>query len=323
MSDDRLLREYVRRVVTEAGEDDSVVGAVKNVFKTAAAGTKKIARKAGTIVSIALQSVATIIPFIKADYGSTFAKEREAISKINEEYSDVYDATRRTLNTGDAAFLALAASPSLFVGAVAAAAGTKSVEAAAEALSALSGGGSDKIEDVLKKAAAGFDRWATGHNGHDQEGSFSAPRGHKKSPKEAESVFDKLGESKQRLHEASASDFISKIATSPRAQTLAKSARAVYRTTLKDLHGQAVDAVKTAATVEGVKKLSKGKSSVPSSFKDESDRQTYLDAVKDAIKAEFIRVLEARVNEAVSAGVPEIAAYVKDHRTVIEKIKTL
>lgn len=350
MNQEKLLREYVKRALTEEMGDyggggdasgpygyawgsnqdlfDTFVSPFVDVFKTAAGKSKEIGTKVKTVLWIALQTIlTTLIPIYGYNYAEVFDEEKEKIDKIRNEYKDVYDRTDKAIGGQDAAMLAFMASPALVMGAWA---GKKAPGVMKDIASAATGGISDDIFDGIKEKAISAGRWAIGDSGSGKKSSKS------KSP---EDVFGGMGEA--RLRESPEKSvitpekiiksklFLTKVAEAPRLREMQKVAIATYKETLTKIYKQAEELLKNAKTIEDLEKISKKPikdiDKVKSLQGEERAKaeKMLIDGVRKSMKEFYIKNLTDQVDGVVRAGIPENSQYVKDFREVIQKIKAL
>jgi len=353
-----LLREYVRQVLSEddaggnpamysgnlgmAGEmpygvsfgsEDSLmktfITPFTDVFKTAVGQTKEISRKAQTLATVAFGTIlTTLIPGLGANYAEIFDKEKQDIEKIRSEYADVYRSTEEALGSSDVALLAFMASPGLVIGAKAAQltpAITKNL------LSAVTGGTSDKVFDSTKDKLTRLGRWAVGSSGDAPSSSRSS--GKRRDPS---SVF---GES--QLHEEDKGavfnsekllknkKFLAKALNNPETQQMQKAATQIYRETLQKVYAEAEGVLKKATTAEDLQKMMKKKipelekmKKMPPEEKKKAEAQL-IDGVKKSMKKFYVKNLKDQVQRVLDAGIPAESQYVKDYKSMIQKIEAL
>jgi hypothetical protein len=128
-----------------------------DVIKTALGSTKEIMRKAGTVLNVAFNTLATtLIPFLKASYTDVFENERADIQKLRGEYGQVYDRVWATFTNHDTQLLAFMCSPGAFITGKMAAASPKT---AVQLLDVATGG---QLRGVLSRY---FDKTVHGKGG--------------------------------------------------------------------------------------------------------------------------------------------------------------
>jgi multidrug efflux pump subunit AcrB len=344
-TDNKLLRQYVRKVLTEdfggyggdyagigldvdsgpygrsygSNQDlyDAFIGPWVDVFKTAVGKSKEVTRTAWTAVDVVIGAALTsIIPGLGRTYENAFEEEKKDLEKIKSKYKDVYDKTDQALASTDAAFVAFMSSPALVIGKIAA---EKSPTVAKEILSVATGGSSDEFIDRIrsKNAEASDDK--------------------KKSKKDPKDFF---GESQLNEEEKESQDslerkiltnkkFLQKVTDAPTFKEMQQVAVELYRDTLKDIYGQAEAIVKKAKTIEDLQKLTKKPipdadkiKKLPPAEKAKAEK-LLLDGVRKAMKDYYVKSLEQQVASVTKAGIPEDAQYIKDFRSTIQKIKSL
>jgi hypothetical protein len=344
----KLLREYVRKVLTEdfggyggdyagiglnvdsgpygrsygSNQDlyDAFIGPWVDVFKTAVGKTKEVTRTAWTAVDVVIGTVLTsVIPGLGRTYEDAFEEEQKDLKKIRDQYKDVYDKTDSALASTDAAVLAFMASPALVIGKMAA---DKSPAVAKEILSTATGGMSDDLfKDAMKSKGSG--------------GSGGKSKG-KKDPSDIFGESQKINE-EQKENEKMArarkvltnKEFLAQATAAPTFKEMQRAAVDLYRGTLKDIYKQAEDVLKKAKTIEDIQKMSKKPipeadkiKKLPPEEKAKAEK-LLINGVRKAMKDYYVKSLEQQVDSVVRAGIPEEAQYVKDFRTLIQKIKAL
>jgi hypothetical protein len=321
---------------------DAFIGPFVDVFKTGVGKTKEIARKTRTLLWVSLQTIlTTLIPFYGYNYADVFDKEKEDIEKIRGEYKDVYDRTEEALKGPDAMLLAFMASPAITLGAFAAKATPDVVKGL---FSTVSGGLSDDLYDGLKDKLEKLGRWSLGDDGR----SSSSSKRSSKSRRDPSSFFGeslvlekdeekrkgKIYGPKELLK---SKKLLKTVVSSPKAQKMADDAKKVYRKTLGDAYAEAEKTLKKTQTIEDVEKAalaSKAKGSaeikqkvaeikkLPPEEKKKAE-EMLIKGIRTPMKELYVKGLEDRVKAVVDAGIPEESDFVKDHRQVIQKIKSL
>lgn len=361
MHQEKLLREYVKRVLTEdigdyggggdatspygyawgSNEDlyNTFVGPFVDVFKTAAGKSKEIGQRAKTALWVGLQSIlTTLIPIYGYNYAEVFDKEKEKIDKIRSEYQDVYDRTGKALGGSDAAMLAFMANPGVVLSLWA---GSKAPKVTKGILSAATGGISDDVYDGIKNAAVSAGRWSLGGSGSSSSREYGSDKSKKKkSPKDFD--FSSIGESQDLSEDASetkpditpekilkSKKFLSKALEAPKLKEMQQVATKIYRESLKEIYKQAEDLLKNAKTVEDLEKISKKPikdidkvKSLKGEEKAKAEKML-IDGVRKNMKEFYIKSLSQQVETVRKAGVPEESQYIKDFKEVIQKIKAL
>ncbi len=346
-SDNKLLREYVRKVLKEddmggyggdyagigldigsgpygrsygSNQDlyDAFIGPWVDVFKTAVGKSKEITRTVWTAVDVVIGTVLTsVIPGLGRTYEDAFEEEKKDLEKIRSKYKDVYDKTDQALAGTDAAFIAFMASPALVLGKIAV---DKSPTVAKEILSVATGGSSDDFIDRIKSKNSDSDTRT------------------KKSRKDPKDVFgeSQLNEDEKESARASLErkiltnkKFLQKVTDTPTFREMQETAVQLYRDTLKDIYGQAEAVMKKAKTIEDLQKLTKKPipdadkiKKLPPAEKAKAEK-LLLDGVRKAMKDYYVKSLEQQVASVTKAGIPENAQYIKDFRATIQKIKAL
>lgn len=322
-----------------SGQDliDSFITPFVDVFKTAVGKTKEITRKASTVLWVALQTVlTTLIPIYGYNYSDVFDKEKQDIEKIRSKYKDVYDRTDKALASSDAGMLAFMANPAVVLGAKFAAVATpKAAEEAKDLLSAATGGFSDSAIDSVASAYKKAGRWAVGDAGEiapskgpgkkTPSAMFGEAQLHEKAGKKSPMTLSKVVRSKK---------FLNHVFASPEAQAMQKQAQAIYKRTLKEVYDQAEELLKSTKTVEGLEKAAKGKikgdmkskvdevKKLPPEEKKKAE-EMLVKGVKKAMKEFYVKNLTDHVKKVMDAGIPADAQYVKDYKSVIQKIQSL
>lgn len=349
-TDNRLLREYVRKALREdfggyggdyagigldvdsgpygrsygSNQDlyDAFIGPWVDVFKTGLGKSKEITRSVWTAVDVVIGTVLTsIIPGLGRTYEDAFEDEKKDLEKIRSQYKDVYDKTDAVLGETDAAFVAFLASPALVLGKLAA---EKSPDVAKEILSVATGGSSDKYIEKIKS--------------NNSDSGSSSKRSDKKTKK---SPGDFFGESQINEDEGEKpkdslerkiltnKKFLQKTTSTPKFREMQEAAVQLYQDTLKDIYGQAEAVMKKAKTIEDLQKLTKKPiadadkiKKLPPAEKAKAEK-LLLDGVRKAMKDYYVKSLEQQVASVIRAGIPEEAQYIKDFRATIQKIKAL
>jgi hypothetical protein len=356
MHQEKLLREYVKRVLTEdyyggdggfstdytsggpmassmfGSKDQGYQTFIKpfvDLFKVGLAKTKEVAAATKTLLWVALQTVlTTLIPIYGYNYSEVFDEYDEKIDDIKNEYKDVYqNLIDNDVLTGDAAALAFMASPALVTAFLV---GKKAPEAIKTTLSAVTGGLSDEVYDSIKEKAKDAERWTLGDSGD--------YRSKKKSKKVKGSPQDFFGESRtvedagkkitpEKILKSNL--YLSKVSESPKLKEMQKVAQQTYRETLKKIYQQAEDLLKNANTVEDFERLAKKPvkdiDKVKSLKGEERAKaeKLLIQEVRKSMKEFYVKKLKEQVDSVVRAGIPENCDYVKDFRSTIKKIEAL
>lgn len=359
MNQEKLLREYVKRVLTEDyyGGDggfstdytsagplapsrfgskelgyQTFIQPFVDLFKVGLAKTKEVATATKTLLWVALQTVlTTLIPIYGYNYSEVFDEYEEKIDDIKSEYKDVYqNLIEKDVLTGDAAALAFMASPALVAAFLV---GKKTPDAIKTILSTVTGGFSDEVYDSIKEKAKGSERWALGDSGDYRRRKKSSKKS-KSSPK------DFFEESKTRIVEDAGNKitpekilksnlYLSKVSESPKLKEMQKVAQETYRETLKKIYSQAEDLLKNASSVEDFERLAKKPvkdiDKVKSLKGEERAKaeKLLIQEVRKSMKEFYVKNLKEQVDSVVRAGIPENCDYVKDFRATIKKIESL
>ena len=320
---------------------NTFVGPFVDVFKTAVGKSKEIGVKARTLLNVSVDTIlSTLIPFYGANYAKIFDKEAENIKKLREKYKDVYERTDKALGGSDAVALAFMASPALVTGAWAA---SKAPEAIKDLLSGLSGGASDDIYEEIKEKAIEAGRWSLGEDEKDREKRIRQKKQKRKYAKYMGKIDPKaffgesqLNEDEQKKKEDITPEkvvksklFLSKVLEAPQVKELQKTATETYRTSLKEIYKQAQDVLKNSSSIEDLEKAAKKKIPEAENLKKLQGEERVkaekilIDGVRKAMKEFYVKNLTDQVESVVSAGIPEGSQYVKEFRSVIQKIKAL
>jgi hypothetical protein len=361
MRTEKLLREYVRAVLTEdeggGGGDGGVYGDLSmadatgspygmsfgsgkdlyNIFVkpftdvvgVAAGKTKELSEKGQTLLKVAFESVATtLIPILKDSYSEIFKKEQDQIDKIRREYASVYQATWDAFKDNDVLVAAFMYAPAAFLTAGFA---QKSPKVAMKLLSVLTGGSLDPWLKKVKAKFYGPDKKDLGMGdklGGHKSGANKAIAGGAFGPMESK-LREEDEEKKPSIGKVLGSDKVrAKLAESDLVKKMEQEGRAMVRGTLTQVYKQA-SAVMAAKSLQDLQqkvgKPLKGVEQlkqVPQQERQGAEQQLLVGAKKGM--AEFYaQNLEGQAKKAVEAGVPESHPYVQDIQKVISKIKAL
>ncbi|NDD59071.1 MAG: hypothetical protein EBZ47_07485 [Chlamydiae bacterium] len=232
------------------------------------------------------------------------------------------------------------ASPALVTGAWAA---SKAPEAIKDLLSGLSGGASDDIYEEIKEKAIEAGRWSLGEDEKDREKRIRQKKQKRKYAKYMGKIDPKaffgesqLNEDEQKKKEDITPEkvvksklFLSKVLEAPQVKELQKTATETYRTSLKEIYKQAQDVLKNSSSIEDLEKAAKKKIPEAENLKKLQGEERVkaekilIDGVRKAMKEFYVKNLTDQVESVVSAGIPEGSQYVKEFRSVIQKIKAL
>lgn len=294
-----------------------------DVFKTTLGKTKELAVKTRTLLNVSFKTIATtVLPGLNASYTDIFDKEKSSIDKIRSEYKDVYDRTAAALKSGDAAFLAFLASPSLVIGAIAAKQTPKAVKGL---LSVVSGGLSDEVYDSIKSKAKAAGRWALGNTPNKSKSDKKIDQKSEGRLREAEELKADITPKKI----LTSKKLISAAAESPKAKQMARAATEIYRKSLQDVYSEAENVLKKMKSVDDVEKASKKKIPEADAIRKlpPEERQAaeaaLVGGLRKTMKEFYVKNLTDHVEGVIAAGVPESAQFVKDYRDTIQKIKAL
>lgn len=346
-----------------SGEDlyNTFIGPFVDVFKTAAGKSKELGAKVRTAMTVALQSTLTsLIPGYGYNYAEVFDKEKERIDKIKSEYSEVYEKTDKALASSDAGMLAMMASPGLVLSKMAATtAAEKGPEAIKGTLSALTGGISDEVYDEIKQKAINAGRWSLGEEEKTKQKRLSKTKksdddeedddlykalskytSKKKGGKDPKDFFGESQINEDEEVDKKKADitpekilksklFLKKAMQAPRLRELQKIATETYRESLKQIYKQAEDILKKAKTIEELEKLSKkpikdaDKIKALQGEEKVKAEKVLVENVRKAMKEFYVKNLSSQVESALRAGIPKEAQYIKDFKSVIQKIEAL
>lgn len=343
MSDEKLLKEYVKSIITEddggfggfggdmggmygmdfTGGDQSRLAKVfitpfTDVLKTAAGKGKEISTKAQTVAKVAFEALATtLIPVLASDYNSIFADEKQQIEKLRSQYKDVYDRTWTAIKDNDVLSAAFMYAPAAMITATVA---RKAPVPVLDTISILSGGKLDGfVSKVKKKLQLGDEKKMDDKDSGSFEEAFIAVGGTlilEKSKKKQADVGKILTQK----------GVVSALQSSPIVQRMQASGQAAIRGTLEKLFDRMRD-IQSAKSVQelgsklgkqipGVEKLQQ----IPEQERAQME-QALLQSAKEGAKKLYISQLQATVQGAVKAGVPEDHPMVRDYQTAIAKIK--
>lgn len=350
MQQEKLLREYVRSVLSEdigdyGGGGDvgdgpygyswgsnndlikTFVEPFTDVFKTFAGKTKELKEKTKTLLTVVVQSaLSVVIPGLSRGYAEVFDEEKEALDKVKNEYRDVYERTDAALGGTDASFLAFMASPGIALSYLTA---KKGPGVAKEILSAATGGFSDDVYEKIKQKAIKVGRWSLGEEDEDED---KKKKGKKTESlkhginflSEAESQGDVTPEKiiKSRMFMTAALD-------SPKLAKIQKVATQIYKESLQKIYEQAEFVMKKAKTVEDLEKILKKKNPELEKIKKlqgvekAKSEQLLIEGIKKSMKDFYIKSLTEQMQKVLKTGIPENSQYIKDFKETIQKIKAL
>ena len=210
MSTERLLREYVRAILTEdqGGTDASAgytahdimssAGAMNpygmhygsgndlykafikpfvDVAQTTAGKAKEMSVKTQTLVKVAFETVATtLIPILRNDYADIFKAEKSSLAKIRSEYGEVYKSNWDAIFQDDVQIAAFFYSPVAFLTVGFA---RKAPKAALELVSILSGGQLDGWVDQVRTKVKSVGTASKSHKNDNPFGNGTYKKGDK------------------------------------------------------------------------------------------------------------------------------------------------
>jgi hypothetical protein len=350
MKPEQLLREYVRVLLSE--DDGGVYGDLAitdatmnpygisfgsgddlyrvflkpfvDVVDTAQGKTKELSQKAQTLAKVAFEAIATsLVPVVSDSYKEIFAKEKEHIDKIREEYHDVYASNWDAFRDNDVMCTAFCYDPTAVLGLKLA---KQSPRIAIKFISTLSGG---TLDSWLEKVKHNF-----GISDKDEEPKTGLDfKGH--GPENAvpmESLVREDAEGSEKKPSLSqvltSPKLIEKLKQSPVVQKMEQEGRGMVRSTLAQVYKQAQGVLKanslqaleqaTGSKLKGTEKLSQ----VPQEDRAKLEQAT-LAGARTSLKAFYIKNLEGQVKKALSSGIPQDSDYVKDYQRVIARVKAL
>jgi hypothetical protein len=291
----KLLREYVRHVLSEEGDSatgssdiaragitasDLVTGPgghgggkkgamymtfispFVDVVKTAAGKAKELARESITTIQVALSVVlTTLIPALNARYDKIFSDRDKDIAKIRNEYKDVYERTNKALSSTDATVMAFLAAPQTMLAAWAA---SKSPAVTKGILSTLTGGMSDELFNKAMSAKFKNSDWESKlkklFQDEDVRGVRSKKEGRNKSGlllKEADDVPEEVKYAQYLLKNPEFHELaLKKSGVLDDLKKVGEFTTKAYRNTLVLLTKDAEESLGSSATFESLEKLS-------------------------------------------------------------------
>lgn len=340
MKADRLLREYVREILSEddgygdlyavdagmnpygvsfgSGEElyNIFVKPFTDVVKTAAGKTKELSQKAQTVVKVAFEAAATsLIPVLRDSYSEIFAKEKEEIEQIRKEYSDIYQSNWDAFQDNDVMVAAFMYAPAFVITAKLA---NKSPKATLNLISVLSGGSLDPWISRVK------DKY-----GMDVKSKANAPAHGQASDIPMEGVIREDADQLPPIGDVLANKkVLARLDSSPKVKEMEQRGRSMVRNTLQKVVKQATGVLKaqslqdlqakTGTKLKGMDKLAQ----IPEQER-RSAEQELLAGAKKGMKAFYVKSLEGQVKKALEAGVPENHPFVQDYRKVIARVQSL
>lgn len=336
----RLLREYVKEIITEddggAVAADLMGGAVDSmpygmsyggksaasifvepftdVFKVAAGKTKELGVRAQTLAKVAFEALVTsLIPIFSDDYAKIFADEKKKLENIKREYQGVYDAVWETFDRSDLKMLAFMYDPFAAGAMLTYFGGKAGASTAIEAVDALTGG-------WFKSA---FNITAPRKKSKGSKSSGGSSMGGGTSDVQFESYMIAEGNA--------TSEAVKKALEHPRVQQAREAAGNIVRETL----GAVMSKAKQTLTATSLNQLVSGASASPQAKQalaklqqvPEAERRDaeakLMNTLKQSLKAFYVKNLEGQLKAALDSGVPQSSAFVRDYSQVISKIKAM
>jgi hypothetical protein len=325
-SSEILVREYVSEILKEyqgggigsdgfgpvASKTDikkTFIAPFSDVLGTLRAGLKKIATKGITLLKVAFETAMTsVVPFVQDSYKEIFQKDKAAISKIESEHKEYYEATRKAIGS-DAVGLAFFAFPGASLAGIFA---KRSPEAARDILNTLTVGRSEEYIGSSKEGQA------------EGKSMYSCAASYRKLILEGNDV----GASLKERHDAT--KFIkSSIENSPVASDVAKDALEAMKSSLNAAYQKAKEPAE-CRSIEDLKKLIPDldakdfEAKIANMPEDErkKEEQAYTASIKEEIKQLQLKSLEQRkeeIEEKLGKDHPAVGLYDK----TIEAIKAI
>lgn len=269
-----------------------------DVFNTVVGKTKELSVKAQNLVKVTFEAIiASAMPWYRDHISNIFAKEKQEIDKLRNQYSEVYNATWKSLNSNDAAMLAFFCYPeAALTGGLA----KKAPRVALGLLNTLSGG---RFDNVVSKYNETYKRQS-----------------------------NLLGEADVQRDESKLINFVtsdkalSVALNSQKAKQLRSTSRNIVTKTLKDIQ-QSTQAIASAksyedlqnklgAKIKGVNELDKLQPAEKIKVETES-----LKVLKKASIEFVVENLTKHVSSVVEAGIPAESWYVKEYQKLISGVK--
>jgi|SRR5579863_4002332 len=365
MAADKLLREYIREVLKEdqgggGGDggtyyDLAMADATQNpwgvsfgsgeqlfnifvkpftdVVQTAMGKTKELSQKAQTLTKVAFETVATtLIPILTDSYNEIFAKDKERMQKIRQQYGDVYKANWDAFKDNDVQLVGFLYDPARYIlGKLL----KKSPGVAMDLISTVTGGTIDGWLDKVKEEY--------GIGGDEEVATGLDVGGGKKKKKNIEDLipggygggYDMGGmgmESVMREDGGKAKPTLEQLLSNPKvvqaingsklARQMKQQGEAAVREPLQQVFKQAQAVLKANSLQDLQQKLGKPLKGMEKLQQVEPNarqaaEQTMLAGVKKSMKAFYIKSLEQQAKKL------EGSPAVKDYQSVIGKIKSL
>lgn len=303
-----------------------------DVVDTAVGKTKEATSAAYTLARVAFETlVTTLVPFFSDSYKEIFADEKKRMAGIRKEYGEVYQSNWDAFRDNDAFWTAFCYAPwaimtiKFF---------KQSPRTAGRLMSALTGGAADR---VLSRMLGDWNRaYRPPITGLAYTGTSSGA-----GPDTGIHVESVVAEDKERPRRKGSEDKLDRAARvltgpkvmgllkdSPIAKGLAQEAQEVVRDSLSTAYKEA-QAVLTSSSVQELRQKSgkqippiKGLDQVPAAER-KALEQAALAGFRESMRKMYVGGLEARVAQALRAGVPEDSPFITDHRAVISKIKAM
>lgn len=332
-SDNRLLREYVAKILCEDdGGDvaaDLMAGAAGgmpygmsygsgsdlykvfvepfvDVFKVAGGKTKELSTRAQTLGKTALKAMITsLIPTIADDYEKIFAEERRKLDSIRREYGDAYDRVWAAFEHDDVKVLSFFYDPFAAGAMLGYFGGKAAINTALDVVDSLSGGALNHLlvrNDKKTKRRSPIEQ---GVGGDVDEGIVL----------EQDESTDDVGTA------------VKKALSTPEAKKAISTAREAVQSSLKTVARRA-QGLRNARSLADLEKIGfrpkpeamSALNGLPAEERTPAETQIIAN-VKRAGLEFYAKNLEGQLKKALSAGVPEKSAYVRDYRKIITKIK--
>jgi hypothetical protein len=324
---ERLLREYIRQILLEdlstsaegpyglsvfsaSDMKKHFIDPFLNPFKVLKGKTKELWEKSKSAFEVSFKAISDVFtPGVVSNYNKIFEKEKEAISKIQSEYAEVYGKTWEAFKGNDIVMTALFCQPGGVIGAMLAKGGFDAAkriafgteEKANEKMSDYARKMSDKLSDEEKVKAV-------------------KEKVYDKIKNEDKEKTSKLTQQSQQVVQNSLNNMYSSCEFIFKSKTLRELkdnlARAKEKTGFEDVKSKIDDYVRK--TSEGMR-----------SNDAKTMEQGMLTSLKRSVKQMYIDALQKRVDDAIKLGekegveIREDNFFVKVHRTYINKIKSL
>lgn len=294
-----------------------------DVPKVASGKTKELAVAAQTLTKTVLTAAATsLIPFLNKKYEQIFKDNEKAVSKIRQEYGDVYQATWDAFKDADILTMAFMYDP----GAVLTTGLAKqSLKTTGKMLSVLSGGA---LDDYLRKVQS---RFGSGKNTN--KGSWNEPLSlpetqiHLRDQPTEQITEDEAQQNDQKKP----ADYllnkkvIAKAINSPKAQKMQHEAGQAVRGMLSRLY-ELANSIQQAQSlqdlqskmgthIDGLDKLQQ----IPQQDR-AAEEKMILDTVKKSMASYFTTNLKKTIASAEKAGIPKNSRFIQDFQTALQKL---